>query len=447
MTEALENLYRFITRASAGEDREEACAGISEQACENAPQSFFLNAINGTLTKLADQLASPGLVLPWFLDAIAAPTALIGLVTPIRRAGALLFQLVISGNIRPYKIRKVFWMAGGGIFGLCILLMIPTALLFEPLPAAIGVLVLLGLGSLGRGLSSVAFKDVLAKTIPRGRRGTLLSVRATVGGGLALIAGLIIQARYSQPDQESLTTYLAMLGIAGGLWVVSTLPVWLIGEPQGQEDERRNIVEEVRAGYRILKKLPGFRRFVVNRGMLLSIELSLPYFALYARRATDGGFGTLGSFVIAASFSSVLSSPFWGRFADRSSRFTMVASAALAGAAGIYVLLVDQAAALPATTLSLAVPVVLIGFAVAGARLGRKTYLVDSAPETQRPLFVAVSNTISGGLILLGGGLGVVAERFGLIALIGLLTAFAGGAILTGWWLPEAEHGFPIVEK
>ena len=34
---------------------------------------------------LAEQLASPGLVLPWILGAVGAPAALVGLLVPTRR--------------------------------------------------------------------------------------------------------------------------------------------------------------------------------------------------------------------------------------------------------------------------------------------------------------------------------------------------------------------------
>lgn len=49
----------------------------------------------------------------------------------------------------------------------------------------------------------------------------------------------------------------------------------------------------------------------------------------------------------------------------------------------------------------------LIGFAQAGLWLGRKTYLVDGAPEDDRPLCVAVSNTLIGMATLCSGVLWV----------------------------------------
>jgi hypothetical protein len=431
--QVLDRVYDFIT----GEGEQRICDEIPESECHAVPKNFLLNALNGMATKLADQLANPGLVLPWFMDALGVPASLVGFLTPIRRAGSLLPQIMVSGQIRRFSIRKWFWVGGGTVFGLALLLMIPTALLLPALAAGIGILILLGIGSLARGFSSVAFKDVLAKTIPQGRRGTLLAVRATTGGILALMAGIILKLRVGA--QQSLTPYLIMIGLAGILWGSSMVLVILIDEQAGATDGSRNPLQEARAGYQLFTQVSGFRKFILARGILLSIELSLPFYALYARQATVGNAGDLGVFVMAASLSQVLSSPFWGRLADRTSRWTLMLSAGMAGLSGVLMVLLNLSAAFPTNIYTLAVPVMVLGFAIAGVRLGRKTYLVDGAPQNERPLYVALSNTVAGMLILLGGGLGVVADAFGVQNLIILLTllAFAGAA--SSWRLPEAE--------
>jgi hypothetical protein len=47
-----------------------------------------------------------------------------------------------------------------------------------------------------------------------------------------------------------------------------------------------------------------------------------------------------------------------------------------------------------------------------GARLSRKTYLTDFAPEDERPLYIALSNTLIGGFTVLTAGIGFIAEWF-----------------------------------
>jgi Na+/melibiose symporter-like transporter len=430
----VEKLYDFIT----GEDDEgRVCEEIPEDACTDVPRNFFLNVLNGSATKLGDQLGSPSLVLPWFLDALGAPTFLAGLLVPVRRSLALLPQLAIAGRIRRFEKRKWFWAGGAFGFGLAFLLMVPTALIPSSTVAGFAVVLLLALASLARGISSVAFKDVLAKTVPKGRRGRLLAMRATVGGFLTLVAGVLL--RLYVADGSTTRPFLVLLSITAGLWFIGAILVLAIREKEGTTAGGRNALEEASAGLRLVRAKPGFRTFIIARALLLSVQLAGPFYALYARRLTGGHISGLGLFVIAVGLAEVLSSPLWGRFSDRSSRTVMMLGASLAVVVGVAILVVG---ALPETwqTASLLAPVFLLaGFAQAGVRLGRKTYLVDGAPELERPLYVAFSNTIIGALTLAGSVLGLLAEAFSLrLLLIVLVVLMALGALVC-WRMPEAE--------
>ena len=98
----VEALYELITEDEDESYNEET---PSEQATD-APKNFLLNTLNGMVTKLGEQLASPGLVLTWLLAAVGAPAFLAGLLVPVRRSIALLPQLAIAGQMRKYGRRK-----------------------------------------------------------------------------------------------------------------------------------------------------------------------------------------------------------------------------------------------------------------------------------------------------------------------------------------------------
>lgn len=66
----------------------------------------------------------------------------------------------------------------------------------------------------------------------------------------------------------------------------------------------------------------------------------------------------------------------------------------------------------------------------AGARLSRKTYLVDFAPEKDRPSYVSLSNTAIGIFTLIAAAFGLLAGIFG-IELMLLLYAL----LLLGAWI------------
>jgi MFS family permease len=428
----LGRMYDLIT-----DDEGQVCDEIPEDACTSVPRNFFLNALNGAATKLADQLANPGLVLTWFLDALNVPATVIGFLSPVRQAGSLLPQLIVSGQIRRFPKRKWFWLAGGGIFGLAFILMIPASLITSGVATGIAVVCLLAIGSLARGISSVAFKDVLAKTIPKGRRGTLLAFRATAGGTLALIAGLILRSQVA--NAQEIGPYLLLIGLGGGLWIAGVALITLIVEEPGVTEGARNPLQEARAGVRLLRDIPGYRRYVIVRSILLTVELSLPYYTLLLRNLTSGTAGELGIFVVTASIAQVLSSPLWGRLADRSSRQVMGMSGLLAVSAGVLALSFEHFLGSQIHPLIMALPLLVVGFARAGVRLGRKTYLIDGAPDEERPTYVALGNTIIGILTILGSGLGWFADVLGLQVLITVLMAAAFMGAIMAFRLPPAN--------
>lgn len=428
-----QSVYEFIT-----EDDDNACEAIPESACKEAPGNFFLNAFNGACTKLAEQIASPSLVLPWLLSALGAPATLTGFLVPLNRGGSLLPQLAISGRIRRFKKRKGFWVAAGIIQSIALILIAAVAVTMSGLTAGIAILLLLTLFSVASGVGSVSFKDVLAKTIPKGKRGTLLSIRATMGGLLALGAGYAIYKFIGEGEDTG--TYAFLLMAAACLWFVAALLFYLIKEVSGATGGSRTALKEAREGWTLLKEQPHFLRFVIARSLLLSVMLVIPFYAIFAREITGTEVSDLGIFVISNSLAMVLSSYLWGRFADRSSKHVM--------AAGGCVGLVGAILALGFlifpdgwhTPILFSSVFFIAGFAHAGIRMGRKTYLVDGAPEKDRPLYVAVSNTFVGLITVSSVVLGFIADLMGvewLIALFGLLMA---AGIIVSLQLPNADN-------
>lgn len=75
-----------------------------------------------------------------------------------------------------------------------------------------------------------------------------------------------------------------------------------------------------------------------------------------------------------------------------------------------------------------------------GVRLGRKTYLVDMASQDNRALYVALSNTLTGVLMLIVGGIiGLIAQWLGSAMLLVILAGTAFCAMLSAQRLPEVE--------
>jgi len=152
-----------------------------------------MNVLNGTACKLAEQVASAKLVLPWLLSAIGAPSVYVGLLLPLRQAGTLLPQLSISGYIRSFPIRKWFWVGSALVQVATLLAILAAALTLPPSTASLAIVGCRVIFSVARGVGSVAFQDVAGKTIPKGKRGKMLAARGMIGVLLTIAVGLALK--------------------------------------------------------------------------------------------------------------------------------------------------------------------------------------------------------------------------------------------------------------
>jgi hypothetical protein len=111
---------------------------------------------------------------------------------------------------------------------------------------------------------------------------------------------------------------------------------------------------------------------------------------------------------------------------DRSSRRVMVIASAAAGVTGLVTWLLDSAdVQLMKGAWIYALLFLLIAVFHSGVRLGRKVYLVDMASQDTRSAYVAVSNTVIGAAMLVGGAVGVLADLLSTSAVIALLGAIS----------------------
>jgi predicted MFS family arabinose efflux permease len=416
-------------------------SGGRENDSENpgrAARSYLLNVANGACTKLAEQLASPGLVLPWLLGAIGAPAGLAGLLMPVKQAGSLAPQLLVSGTIRKLARRKWAWAAAGSFQAICLALMIPAALLLPPDAAGWSLVGLLLAFSIASGCGSVAFQDVTAKTVTKGMRGGMLANRAAIGGALTLLAGAGMRAALG--EHATLAPFLILVGAAALLWAVSAWLFAAIPEPAGDPGEGRNPKEELSKGLALLRDQPGYAKFLGARALLLSVELATPFLALQAQQVSGGGIGSLGYYVFMVGLAAVLASPFWGRFADSSARTVMIQSGIIGALACVGAIALPHLVSGVAASYAFGGVFLLIGVAEAGVRLGRKTYLVDAAPKDERPLYVAFANTSIGLLALAMGTLGIVTAAFGPVMTIAVLAAMGLLAATASYVMPEADR-------
>ncbi|MGL6215819.1 MFS transporter [Billgrantia desiderata] len=427
-------LYEWLT----GDEDSRMCKDIADEACNEQPRNFFLHLFAALGNKLADELSSARLVLPWLLGVIGAPLWMVGLLVPIREAGALLPQLFVAGFIRLKPQRKWAWVVGGCLQAVAALALALLALFGQGGLGGGLVLITLVALSLARGLSSIATKDVLGKTIAKQRRGNLLGWSGSVAGAVTLAAGGVLMLFDDRPGELALA---ALLGVAALGWAVNALCAARIAEVPGAVEGGENAWSSIKLGLRLLREDRNFLHFNLSRALLLASALALPYVALLGQQQSGAELGGLGLLIVVSGLAGMVASPVWGKRSDASSRSVLrdtglgAAACCLLGA-GIAWLPGEWTAQVWPYALVYALLVIVH----AGVRLGRKTYLVDMAGQDKRALYVALSNTLTGVMMLVVGGMtGVLAQWLGTDWLLVVLAVMALGAAASAARLPDVE--------
>lgn len=408
---ALARSYAALTGAS--DDRDE----ITPREVRNG----LVHLVSLVLTKTGDGLVDPKLVLAWALNALGAPGAFVGALVPIREAGALLPQGLLATRVQAMRRRRLVWSAGSALQGVAALGLAASLANLSVAAAGWAVLACLTVFSVARAACSVSHKDVLARTLPKTRRGAVTGAAASVASALVLVFAAALAAGFLTLSVVTIAIAIA----AGGLgWIVAAAIFTRLdetGDGSSSGEAEASLLGPLRDD-------PQLRRFIAARALLVATALAPPFLILAAGQEKDGGLGALGPLMIASAAASIVSSWGWGRLSDRSSRLTL----ALSGALAALVLGLAAAAALATGGLfglaGTIAAVFVAQTAYEGVRAGRKLHLTDMADDASRARYTAVSNTLIGAVLVLGGSLGLLADLAGpgtVLALLALLAALA----------------------
>lgn len=410
-----DRIFATLTDGSSGS------SDLPEAAAKAEPASFLRHVIALSASKIADGLIDPKLVLSWLLTHLGAGPFWIGLLVPVREAGALLPQLLTTPLITRSAIRKWFWAGGAFVQGLMAGLIVWAGLTLQGAVAGAVIVGLLAILALARSVCSASYKDILGKTVATSRRGTATGFASSAAAvGVMLFAGLLL---IDVVERDTLV--LAAITLAAFLWIGGAAVLATLKEVPSK-DEGTNAT----AQFALLREDPQLSRFIIVRSLLVGTALAPPYLIMLQ---PDSALGQLGALVLASAAASFVSSYVWGRLSDQSSARVLRLSG-LAGGCILALVLAGEYAGI--SGLTGVIPVMLFGLMIAyhGVRQGRSTHLVDMATPQNRASYTALSNTIVGLVLLGGGALFAALAAFSVALVIGLFAVmcFAAAMIATG---------------
>ncbi len=360
----------------------------------------------GVCFETAEVLASPRLVIPFLYLAIGAPVFFAGLLVPLVQFARFVTELVAAPVLTAARTRKWFIMLAA--------LATATALSIVALAAQSGstfvvvvifLLVALVLG-IFRALNTLAYNDLIGRSLRHQRRNTLVFTQTMIGGMVTIL--LTWAAHHFTAASTPLDRHVDLLWGGIAVTILAALFTITIREPlaasdgdyrettaRNSEAVGKGYIATLRDGFDEVARVPWFRSYVVARCLLVSVELAMPFYAIHAAALHSHKQVSLSIFVISTSLAVIIGGPIWRLLGRISERYVMALGAGITACAGVWALIIEAT-----PTLQHPIPhglvfalVALGAQGVVGARL---VHLVNATSEEKRPYYVAIANMGAG---------------------------------------------------
>lgn len=416
-------------------------------------RNFTLGVVNGALFRVADVLIDTEMVLTWFLAQLGTSNMLIGLVSPVRFGGSFLLQMLASGYMErmPYKLPFYRLIS---IFRCISLVVFAAAVALVPVqsPWLIGAFFLvLAFFSLGAGLVGIPFMDMVGKVVPPHRRGAFFAQRMFWGGLLALGSSSLVGFLLAEPDGLRFPLNVAVLFVLASFGFALTAWSWsLVKEPPSDvpatavdQGMLRELLVQVRRGLAILREDALYRRYMIMRLALTIASWAAPFYVVYAERELAIPASMLGLYLGVRNAAGIVSNLFWGRISDRWGNRKLLLMTNVLGilspllALGIG--LVNRTVPGMSTWMSYAFAGVFLiaGLYASGSGIGISNYVLDLAPDDQRALYLAFTNTLFGLARFTGMASGLIVDWVGFDVLMLISVVFWGVALVGSFVMGE----------
>lgn len=350
-------------------------------------RNYILHLLGGGALFVALQFGSMSLVIPWIDAHLGAPYILVALIVPLLQVGLIVAQLGVAPLISRVAQRRRPVVGLGLALVAALLAIIGIAVNLSPVLAGVALLFCVLWFAISHGAFNVGYDDLLAKTISEASLGRLVAHRAALGGALTLLVSLAVLTFL--PDAQSNEVELLWLAIAG--WIGVILAYARLREPPSQPIRTPITLAELSRGFRLIGSHPWFRRLLMGRALLLSVELAIPFYAIHAATLHDPTAQNLTVFVVASGIGVISGGFLW---AGMSNSARMAGGAQCALIAGMLTFVIDAVEDWQIPYFH-ALVFTLLTVGEQGTIQGASTYMLDHAPAEDRPTLIATGNALT----------------------------------------------------
>ena len=405
-------------------------------------KTFYLGVINGVFFNMSAALAGGTTVLPTFISNITSSKVLIGLSGTMAMAGWYLPQLVVANYIETVRRKRPIYMWAGILRIITIwAIAISVPLLGASWAGGFVILffVLYSVYVIAGGVAGIPFMDIVGKEIKAENRGSFFGARLFFGGIAAALMGIYVNnvlANKPFPDN-----YAVLFISAAAIITLGILSFCFADERDAVvPDARTPFKKFLRRGPSLLKDVKSYRMFLVWRVLLGVWMMALPFYIIYSSEMLGLPEETVGIFLSIQMVGMIISNLLWGRLSDRiGNKIVLNLTALVSAAAPLIALMATVVPALRGVA-GFGAVFFFVGFAMSGLRLGHNNYMLDLAPETERPMYLGFMNTFIAPVMLLSAVGGFVVEYTSYEVLFAVSLAASLLALVFGVQLHEPRR-------
>ncbi|MFW6438278.1 MAG: MFS transporter, partial [Armatimonadota bacterium] len=315
---------------------------------------------------------------------------------------------------------------------------------------AVFVVALLGYRA-GLAISGLALNDILTKSVPTTRRGSLHMWRKL--GALVVVFFVVTPFVAWAIGPEGPADFPRNFAILFGASVVATACGWLLfagvkEPPSRPTDHRMTWTEHLRHGVTLFRSDRSYRR-VIRIRLLVGIAAAVrPFLVVFATDVWDLPDEVAAVFIgtqICAEFvGAVVAGRLSDRVGNRRAILFMIWSIILCCAGAVVAAAADWDLPLEIVGREINLQIIILGLAFVGSglflaslQIGYNNYLMDIAPEEQRPSYIGFSTAFTVPLALAPVVCGWVADVAGYQPVFITALVLSAGALYLFLQLPE----------
>jgi MFS family permease len=364
---------------------------LEKNVRQNLKYNITVGLLDGGLFGVALGFASFGTILPLFVASMTTSAILIGLVPAIHSVGWQLPQLFTASyvsRLRRYKRSVIMTTIHERVpfLGFAIVaLLLPTIGLQAGLVITFMLLIWQGLGG---GFTANSWTSMISKIIPPETRGTFFGLQA----GLAnlFVSGSAVAAGYLLDYLDSPFDFAACFFIASIFFALSWFALAMTREPEDTEkiipEEKTNFWDDSK---KILRKDANFNWFLTVRFLSQFATMGFSFYIIYALRQFNMDTVTAGFLTATLTISQTVANIGMGRIGDRIGHRAMLIF-------GAFAALLSAVLAWNAASILWFYPIfILTGLANVSIWTIGMVMTVDFGSETERPLYIGLSQTLT----------------------------------------------------